>query len=102
MSFEENLSKGKFLIPKCTQCKKIVWPPSDYCSHCFGKIELKKQDFEAKIVEFSKKNDDYFCIVEIENSFRIIAKFNQIPTIGKNVSISKCGIKDRDYFFEIN
>ncbi|WP_299293975.1 hypothetical protein [Nitrosopumilus sp.] len=102
MSFEENLSKGQFLIPKCTQCKKIIWPSSDYCSYCFGKIELKKQDFEAKIVEFSKKNDDYFCLVEIENSFRIIAKTYQTPTIGKIVSISKCGIKDRDYFFEIN
>ena len=102
MSFEENLTKGKFLIPKCTQCQKIVWPPSEYCNHCFGKIELKNQDFEAEIVEFSKKDEDYFCLVEIEKSFKIIAKTNQIPTIGKNVSISKCGIKDGDYFFEIN
>ena len=45
MSFEENLSRGEFLIPKCTQCEKIVWPPSDYCNHCFGKIELKKTRF---------------------------------------------------------
>ena len=40
-------------------------------------------------------------ILEIENSFRIIAKFNQIPTIGKSVSISKCGIKDGDYFLKL-
>lgn len=102
MSFEESLSRGEFLIPKCMECKKIVWPPSDYCDQCFGNIELKKQDFEARIVEFSKKNDDYFCLVEIDNSFRIVAKTNQTPTIGKVVAIDKCGIKDGDYFFEIN
>ena len=83
MSFEENSLKVNFLFQNAYNAK-IVWPPSDYCDHCFGKIELKKQDFEAKIVEFSKKNDDYFCIVEIENSLRIIAKSYQIPTIGKN------------------
>ena len=103
MSFEEGLSRGEFLIPECIQCKKISWPPSDCCSHCFGKVELKKQDFEARIIEFSKeKDDDYFCLVEIENSFKIIAKTNQTPTVGQIVTISKCGIKDGDYFFEIN
>ena len=102
MSFEESLSRGEFLIPKCRQCKKIVWPPSDYCDHCFGRIELKKQDFEARIVEFSKKDNDYFCLVEIENSFKIIAKASKIPTIGKREFLSKCGITDGDYFFEIS
>ena len=102
MSFEEKLSRGEFLIPKCTQCNKINWPPSNYCSYCFGKIELKKQEFEAKILEFSKESNDYFCIIEIEKSFKIIAKTNHTPTVGKIVTITNCGIKDGDYFFEIN
>ncbi len=102
MRFEEKLGMGDFLIPRCTQCKKISWPPSDYCSHCFGKIELKRQDFEAKIVEFSKKDGDYFCIVAIEDSFKIIAKASKVPAVGKTVTISKCGIKDNAYFFEVS
>ncbi len=102
MSFEERLGSGEFLIPKCSQCERIVWPPSEYCSSCFGKVGLERLDFEARIVEFSRENDKYFCIVEIERSFKIIAKADRILLAGEIVSISKCGVRNGNYFFEIN
>jgi len=45
MSFEFELSKGQFMIPECTECKKIVWPPTEFCDNCFGEICLKKGEF---------------------------------------------------------
>ncbi|KFM20004.1 Rubredoxin-like zinc ribbon domain protein [Marine Group I thaumarchaeote SCGC AAA799-P11] len=101
MSFESELSKGNFLIPKCTECKKIVWPPMEFCDHCMGKTSLKGGDFEGKIMEFSRQNDNYFCIVEIEDSFRIMAKMIQKPHIEQVVTVSKCGISKGNYFFEV-
>jgi len=34
MSFEKELEKGRFYIPQCEACKKLVWPPSEFCDNC--------------------------------------------------------------------
>jgi uncharacterized OB-fold protein len=102
MSFESELLQGKFCIPECTVCKKIVWPPAEFCNHCFGQVSLKKGDFEGKIIEFSRQNEGYFCLVEFENTIRVMAKILQIPETGQIVKISKCGIANGNYFFYVN
>ncbi len=102
MNFELKLSEGKFFIPECMKCKKIVWPPVEFCNYCFGIVSLKEGDFEGKIIEFSRQDKQYFCIVEFENTIRIMATISKIPEIGQKVKISKCGIKDGNYFFYVN
>ncbi len=102
MSFESELLQGKFCIPECTVCKKIVWPPAEFCNHCFGQVSLKKGNFEGKIIEFSRQNEGYFCLVEFENTIRVMAKILQIPETGQIVKISKCGISNGNYFFYVN
>jgi len=102
MSFESKLTEGKFCIPECSECKKIVWPPSDICSYCFGNVHLKEGGFEGKIIEFSRQNDQFFCMVEFENTIRIMAKISETPEIGKNVKISQCGISDGNYVFQVS
>ena len=101
MSFENELEKGRFCIPECLSCKKLVWPPSEFCNKCNGETSLKKEEFEGKIIEFSRQNDDYFCIVEFYNSIRIMAKMTTCPKKDQIVKISKCGIVDGSYFFHI-
>ena len=64
MSFEKELKKGQFCIPECLKCKKCVWPPSEFCDKCNGETSLKKEEFNGKIIEFSRQNENYFCIVE--------------------------------------
>ena len=102
MNFESELSKGNFYIPKCTKCSKIVWPPSEFCNHCFGDISFKNKVFEGKIIEFSRKDEVYFCLVEFEKEIRVMAKMFNMPKIGQKVKILKCGIVDKNYFFQIN
>ncbi len=101
MSFESELSKGQFCIPECLACKKIVWPPSEFCDNCNEITSLKKGDFEGKIIEFSKQNEDYFCMVEFYNSIRLMAKMSKIPKKDQIIKISRCGISNGSYFFEI-
>ena len=101
MSFESELSKGQFCIPECMTCKKIVWPPSEFCDNCNGETSLKKGEFEGKIIEFSKQNENYFCMVEFFDSIRLMAKMNTSPKKDQIVKISKCGISEGSYFFHV-
>jgi len=102
MNFETELSQGKFMIPECSVCKKIVWPPTEFCNDCFGAVSLKNDDFEGKILEFSKQNNDYFCLVEFEKNLKIMAKMTETPKIGQMVKILKCGISKGSYFFYVS
>jgi uncharacterized protein len=102
MNFETELSQGKFMIPECSVCKKIVWPPTEFCNDCFGAVSLKNDDFEGKILEFSKQNNDYFCLVEFEKNLKIMAKMTETPKIGQMVKILKCGILNGSYFFNVS
>ena len=55
MNFEKELEQGRFYIPECSACKKLVWPPSEFCDICNEETSLKKEEFEGKIIEFSTK-----------------------------------------------
>ena len=102
MNFESELKKGNFIIGECIHCKKIIWPPSEFCNQCFKEVSWRKGSYEGKIIEFSKHNNDYFCLIEIENTIKIMCNVSSgIPDIGKQVKIEKCGIKDNGYYFEI-
>ncbi len=101
MNFESKLNEGEFFIPECAECKKIVWPPTEFCNHCFGIVTLKKGPFEGTIMEFSRQNEQYFCLVEFEDTIKIIANISKTPTIGQKVKISKCGISNGNYFFQV-
>ncbi|KAF6247569.1 hypothetical protein C6990_03730 [Nitrosopumilus sp. b3] len=101
MNFETELSQGNFYIPECMRCSKIIWPPSEFCNHCFGEIIFKKKIVEGRIIEFSHKNEEYFCLVEFENQIRVMAKMSNSPKIGQIVKLVKSGIIKGNYFFEV-
>ena len=73
--FDDELKKGNFVTSECTNCKKIVWPPSNYCNNCFKHVNWRRISLYGKIIEWSKKDNDIFCITEFENTIRIIGKF---------------------------
>lgn len=103
MNFESELEKGIFIVAECKHCQKIVWPPSEFCNQCFSEVSWKKGSREGKIIEFSKQNNNYFCLVEIENTIKVIGNvYSGIPNIGQHVKIEKCGIKDGNYYFEMS
>jgi len=103
MTFEDELKKGNFQVAECINCKKIVWPPSDFCNQCFSEIRWRKCSNEGKIIEFSKQNNIYFCLAEFENSIKIIGKISSgVPDKAQQVRIERCGIKNDDYFFEFS
>lgn len=100
--FESELEKGVFVIPECLKCKEIIWPPSDYCNHCFEKIKWREFNGIGTIVEFSKNKDGYFCLAEFEKKIRIVGKLEintKSPEIHKKVKIKNCKIDGKNYNF---
>ena len=100
--FESELKKGNFIIPECLKCKDVIWPPSDYCNHCFGKINWRKSKGIGEILEFSKNNDVYFCLAEFENKIRILGTLkikSKLPEIHQKVKLEQCKMDGKNYNF---
>ena len=104
MKFDDELKKGNFIIPECTKCKKIVWPPSDFCSYCLGAINWKNTSKNGKIIEYSKKDHTFFCLAEFEGGIKIMGSLRSkdIPSEGQSVRIEKCSIRNGNYSFEMS
>ncbi len=105
MKFESELKNGNFVIGKCIKCNKISWPPSDYCSKCFGNLIWRDASRIGKLIEYSKKNLESFCVAEFENEIRIMGALvhkTQQPQVGSKIRLEKCGIKDGKYIFVMN
>ena len=90
--FETELKNGNFVTSECPKCLKIIWPPSEFCAHCFGNTVWRKVDDSGTLVEYSSKDGKVFCIAEFENSIRIMGTLNDSnsPAIGQKLKITKC------------
>lgn len=89
--FEDKNSERNFLCSECQRCNKLVWPPNNYCNKCFGEVTWRPVSSMGKVIEFSKKNDDVFCIAEFENEIRIMGSLecSVMPLIGQSVKLIK-------------
>lgn len=95
--------KNNFVVGECTKCKKTVWPVMDYCNHCFGNVVLKNGPCEGKIIEFSRQDKEYFCLVELNQEIRIIGKIRSgMPRQGRKVRIENCEVENSNYSFEFS
>jgi len=100
--FESEIKAGNFVTSECTYCKKIVWPPSDYCDNCFMEVNWRKVSPNGKLIEWSKKNNDIFCIAEFENTIRVMGKLdtkNVMPKSGQLLKFIKCSLNYKPKFF---
>ena len=100
--FEEELIVGNFVIGECSNCSKIVWPPSNFCNKCFSNVKWRKISPKGKLIEWSKIGNDVFCITEFENAIRIIGKIdtkNSVLKPGQLVKLSKCALNKKPKFF---
>jgi len=100
--FEIELKAGNFVTSECTNCNKIVWPPSDYCDNCFKEVNWRKVSTNGTIIELSKQEDDVFCITEFENKIRVMGKLDaeiHMAKPGQTVKLTKCLFNDKNGFY---
>ena len=55
---------------------------------------------DVSLLQLSQ-NEEYFCVVEFGDSIRIMAKMMALPKKDQIVKISKCGISEESYFFQV-
>lgn len=102
MKFESELKKGVFIIGKCPKCKKTTWPPNDFCNICFEELEWQESSYQGKLIEFAKKNNECFCVAEIDEGVRIIGTLimnSKKPKIGSKIKLKKCEVTNENYSF---
>ncbi len=99
--FENELKKRNFVISECSSCKTIVWPPSDYCNNCLAHVTWRKINPVGKLIEFSKKEEMIFGIVELEGKIRLIGtlKINSSDiSEGQCVKLHSCSYDNGPQF----
>lgn len=98
--FEEELKNNNFICSECPKCKRLVWPPSDFCNKCLGDVVWRPVSKKAILVEISKKDEKQFCIGEFENSIRVFGilegRTNIIP--GQSITLKHCRYEDTPIF----
>jgi uncharacterized protein len=100
--FERELEKGNFVTSECSKCKEIVWPPRDFCSKCLREVAWRKVQKKGRLIEFSKKDTNRFCIAEFEDKIRILSTLKNSdtePKIGQELILENCGFKNGNYNF---
>ena len=99
--FENELKKRNFVISECSSCKTIVWPPSDYCNNCLSHVTWRKIDPVGKLIEFSKKEEIIFGMIELEGKIRVIGtlKINSSDiSEGQCVKLHSCSYDNGPQF----
>lgn len=102
--FENELKNNNFVCGECLKCKKIVWPPSEFCNICLGNVSWRKIIREAVLLEYAHKNGECFCVAEMEGQIRIIGTILEPLElkIGQRLYLEKCDYDNTEkYFFRI-
>lgn len=92
--FEDGLRCGKFLAAYCQKCDQVSWPPNDFCSSCLELVSWRQVKEPGKIIEYSAKDGQIFCIAEFEGKIRIMGAILscQDVQVGQNVYLERCGM----------
>ena len=97
--FEEQLKKGIFDICNCKKCNIVFWPTQNICSKCGEKTSWDESSYKGTIIEFSKKDSEFFGLVEINENIRILGEIisSETPNVGQFVKM-KVGFEDRPVY----
>mgnify|MGYP001208581320 CR=1 FL=1 len=98
--FESELKNGNFVVSECITCKQIVWPTSDFCNICYNTTKWRNANNIGKIIEFSKKNNSFFGLIEVEQNLRVMGKIvtDKIPEINQKVILKECSFNKTPKF----
>ncbi len=97
--FEDQLKKGIFHICACKNCKIVFWPTQKICHKCGKNTSWSESSYKGTIIEFSKKDSEFFGLVEINENIRVLGKIITSGDIhiGQSVKM-KVGFEDRPIY----
>ena len=98
--FQNELKKGNFIISKCEQCNKIIWPVNDFCDNCFSTVSWISGSKSARIIEYSRQNGKWFCLVETGDKVRILDTLlcDNEPEIEQKILLDRCFFDKKPHF----
>ncbi len=98
--FEQELKNNNLICSECLRCKKLVWPPSEYCNKCLGNVVWRQISRTAILLEYSCKGDECFCMVELEGQIRLLGTIQKSSElqIGQELILETCDYDGNEKF----
>jgi len=98
--FEQELKNNNLVCSQCDKCRKLVWPPSEFCNKCFSEVRWRSVSRIAKLVEFSRSNGEFFCIAEFDGGIRVMGTVENVSDlqVGKSLFLVKCDYDGKEKF----
>lgn len=91
MNFESELKEGRFVVGRCIKCHNTNWPPSDFCSKCFGELTWSQIREPGILIEWSVKDGQTFGIVKFEDTIKVIGTITHSDLqIGQKLRVVNC------------
>ena len=95
--FFNYLKNDIFVIPKCLNCNKFIWPPFYLCDNCHQNTTLIKGSRIGNIKEYStsyyNNKTEIFALVEIDGIRLMGNVVGEKILKGSTVILKECGIK---------
>lgn len=104
--FYANLKKRKFTTTRCKKCKKVFFPPREFCPHCLSNnLEWIELSGKGKLYAFTQQErsirfpkPDVVGLIELDEKVgkvftRIDAQLEELK-IGQKMQISFINISD--------
>ncbi len=97
--FEDQLKKGIFHICNCKNCNIVFWPTQKFCNKCGKNTSWDESSYKGTIIEFSRKDSEFFGLVEIYENIRVLGKIiaSETPHVGQSVKM-EVGFEDRPIY----
>ena len=72
----------------------VFWPIQKFCNKCGENTSWVESSCKGTIIEFSKKESEFFGIVKIDENIRLLGKIisSELPHIGQPVIMK---VRDR-------
>lgn len=86
-------------MPVCRLCGEKAWPPSSFCSKCFGPTTLRKVKKSGRLVQFAssyvRNHEGVFGIIEMDG-FRLVGSLDDTRRLhaGMKVKLDRCGVNE--------
>jgi uncharacterized OB-fold protein len=100
--FYDFIRKGEFRVAVCKQCRRKIWPPSEFCYYCFSATRLTKIKTTGRLIESTASHiygkEDLYGLVDMKG-IKLIGSLSTNVTNGMKVRMVECGIRENGCLF---
>ncbi len=100
--FYDFIRRGEFRVAVCKNCRKKIWPPTEFCCDCFFATSLEKIETTGTLIECTTSHiydsEDLYGVVDMQG-IKLIGSLSGNTIPGTKVRMVECGIRESGCLF---